>query len=425
MMNPDTFSPVSPSRRRFLKLLGVGGLSAATLPLVRPALADIASPRRAVFVYIPNGCNPASWHPTGTEYDFQLPVMTRPLERVKQHCLFLEGVKMYGSGATHEGGIRKVLTGLSGQSHNRAASLDVFLGDRFRDQSRRPFLNLGVIGNEWSKPITYGSDGSPIPTEDNPLAVFDSLFGEDSEDQSQNTRRLGTIDNALAEINQLRTRLGAVEREKLDYHLESLNTLKQRFDGAEGGSCDTSGFNSQGFAVTRNEYLNHANFPTVTALQTDIAVRALACDLTRVVTLKLGYSVTPVVVPESGSSKPCHQASHDFDSHFDLIKAWFVEQFADLVEQLAAYPDGNGSLLDNTVLFLCSELGHSSLHSHTNMPFVLAGGSAGGIRTGRYLTYDDVAHNKILVSIAQFMGVPINQFGDTDDTPGPLPGLMG
>ena len=430
MMNPDPFSPVSPNRRRFLKLLGLGGLSAAALPLVRPALADAAGPRRAIFVYIPNGCNPNSWHPTGTEYDFQLPAMTQPLERVKQHCVFLQGIEMYGSGGTHEGGMRKVLTGRSGQSHDLEASIDVFLGDYFRNQSQRPFLNLGVIGNEWGKPITYGTDGSPIPTEDNPLAVFDSLFGEGSEDQSQNARSLSVIDNALNEINRLKTRLGNVEREKLDYHLESLRTLEQRLSIGDGGAtCDTSGFNEQGFVVTSdaygNEYMTHANAPVIGELQTDIAVRALACDLTRVVTLKWAYPVTPLAVPESGSSKPCHQASHDFDSHFDLIKAWFVDRFAILIEQLAAYPDGNGSLLDNTVLFLTSELGHSSWHNHKNMPFVLAGGGAGGIRTGRSLSYDNAAHNKILVSIAQFMGVPINQFGDTDDTPGPLPGLMG
>ncbi len=426
-MNQDALSP---DRRRFLKLLGIGGLSAAALPLVRPALADATSPRRAIFVYIPNGCNPNSWHPTGTETNFQLPTMTQPLERVKQHCVFLQGIEMYGSGGTHEGGMRKVLTGGSGHSHGLGASLDVYLGNYFRNQSQRPFLNLGVIGNEWSKPITYGADGSPIPTEDNPLAVFETLFGSDAGNQSQNTRRLSVIDNALNEVNQLKARLGTIEREKLDYHLESLRTLERRLStGDSGATCDTSGFNQQGFMVTSdaygNEYMNHANAPIVGALQTDIAVRALACNLTRVVTLKWAYPVTPLAVPESGSSKPCHQASHDFDSHFDLIKAWFVDRFAILIEQLATYPDGNGTLLDNTVLFLCSELGHSSWHNHVNMPFVLAGGRAGGIQTGRYLTYNNAAHNKILVSIAQFMGVPINQFGNTDDTPGELPGLMG
>lgn len=411
-------------RRQFLKTLGLAGLSAATWPLVQPVLAANNAPRRAIFVYIPNGCNPSSWHPTGTETDFTLPAMTQPLNDVKDQCIFLQGFDMFGNAGTHEGGMQKVLTGRSGENHTLGVSVDVFLGEYFKTQTRKAFLNLGVIGNEWGKPITFGSDGKAIPTEDNPLSVYDKLFGENASNDAIIQRRRSLIDQSMNEVNQLQQRLGSVEKQKLDAHLEALRGMERRLatDLSEG-FCDAGLFNTQGFQVTRAEYLDHANAPTVGALQTDLAVKALACDLTRVVTLKWTYPVTGIIIPESGTRKPCHQASHDNDSHFDLIKAWYVDRFGDLIRQLQSHPEGDGTLLDNTMLFLCSELGHGAGHDHDNMPFILAGGQAGGICTGRYLQYNHTPHNKILVSIAQFMGLSINQFGDTDNAPSGLPEL--
>jgi hypothetical protein len=96
-----------------------------------------------------------------------------------------------------------------------------------------------------------------------------------------------------------------------------------------------------------------------------------------------------------------------------------------LIEQLQATPDGTGTLLDNTLVFHGSCLANGSWHNHDNMPFLLAGGSGGGMVTGRSLQYTGVPHNKLLVSIAQFMGLNITQFGDQDANPGPLAGLLG
>lgn len=413
----------SPSRRRLLQQIAAGGAATALWPLMRPALADTASPRRVIFVYIPNGVKYSSWHPSGGESDFTLPTMTAPLERVREHCLFLQGVNMYGSAGTHEGGQHKALSGRSGQANDAGPTLDWYLGQQFKLSVSRPFLNLGIIGNQWSKPITFDGDGKALTTEDNPLSVYERLFGSDAAADAILARRRSLIDRSLAEVNSLSQQLGSTEREKLDVHLESLRAIERTLGDAAAGECNTAGFNPTGFTITGREHLDHANVPVVGDLQTDLAVKALACDLTRVVTLKWAYPVTPVIIPESGSNSPCHQASHAQDRNFDLIKAWFVDQFANLIEQLALHPDGDGTLLDNTLLWTFSELGDSSGHNHRNMPFVMAGGRAAGIRGGRNLTYSDEAHNKILVSMANFMGVPISEFGYSDSNPGPLSGL--
>ena len=422
-------APSSPSRRRLLAALGLAGAGAmlpGLLPgLMRPALADgVVAPRRVLFVYFPNGVEYSSWHAIGGETDFSLPVMTTPLEAVREHCVFLSGMEMYGSAGTHEGGQHKMLSGRSGHPNDLSATIDVFLGEQVKYQVTRPFLNLGVVGNQWNKPITFDFGGKAIPTDDNPLAVYERLFGSNAAEDALIARRRSVIDGSLAEINALQSRLGALEREKLEVHLESLRALERTLADARGGGCDTSGFNRQGFRVTRTEHLDNDNFATVAALQAELATLAMACDLSRVVTLKFSHPVSPVIIRESGSATPCHQASHQQDHNFDLIQRWHVQQFADLIARLASYPEGEGSMLDNTLLFLFSELGDSSGHNHRNMPFVLAGGAAAGVRGGRRLGFDREAHNKILVSMARFMGVAINEFGHTDANPGELPGLV-
>ena len=163
----------------------------------------------------------------------------------------------------------------------------------------------------------------------------------------------------------------------------------------------------------------------ISGLQMDIAVHALACDLTRVVTLTWGHAVNEAIISESGSGQTCHQASHSGGEDFIKIKAWYTAQLAKLIQQLASVPEGNGTLLDNTVIFVGSDLANGGWHNHADMPFIIAGGHNAGISGGRSLRFNGTAHNKILVSIAQFMGLPINRFGTQDSNPGPLPGLIG
>jgi Protein of unknown function (DUF1552). len=213
-------------------------------------------------------------------------------------------------------------------------------------------------------------------------------------------------------------------------HLESLREMERKLASTTAGSCPAWNFNPTGFQVTRTEiwrnpeYLDTNQLGVISDLHMDVAVHALACNLTRVATLVWNNSVNDVVIKEAGSYKTCHQASHEGGEDFIKIKAWYTEKLAQLIERLRSVPEGNGTLLDNTVIFLGSDLANGSWHNHDNMPFILAGGAAGGLVGGRSLQYNNAAHNKILVSIAQFMGVNINQFGTEDSTPGPLPGLL-
>jgi hypothetical protein len=417
-------------RRRFLQLMGLGALSATTLPLMRPIFAAATPPKRVIFMFIPDGVQADDWHAQGTGTNFTLPAMTQPLNSVKQHCLFLSGIDMLGSGGTHEGGVLKFLTGTSGQYHDRNVSLDYYLGQRVKNVTIQPHLNLNIIPKYHDKHITFDFNKTPLIPESNPLVAFNSLFGDKTNGQAlKNARRISVLDNVLSEVNSLRTKLGQTERQKLDTHLDSITELEKRLS-ADTGGCPAWDFNPTGFTVTRTglwdnpEYLDNTRMTLISDLHMDVAVHALSCDLTRVVTLKWNNSVNDLNIPESGSNMTCHGASHAGGTEFIKIKAWYMSRLAHLINQLENTPDGDGNLLDSTLIFVGSDLANGSWHNHTNMPFILAGGSAGGINTGRSLVYQNTPHNKILVSIAQYMGASINQFGTEDSNPGPLSGLL-
>jgi hypothetical protein len=413
-------------RRRFLKVIGAAGITAATLPFARLAMAQSSSPRRVIFVYTPDGCNYEDWHPTGTGTNFTLPGMTAPLESVRQHCVFLKGLNMLGPGGSHDG-IYKLLTGNGGQGKAGGVSLDYYLGQAFKSQCSTPHVNLNIVPVWGGSEVTFDTNGLAVGSEPNPLAAFNSLFGNVS---ASDTRPLSLIDHTRTELEALRAQLGADEKIKLDAHLESLAGLEHKLASSAGG-CGSWNFNPTGFKVTHTgfwenpEYRDAKQMGTIADLQTDIAVHALACDLTRVVTIKWNQTVNENVMYEAGTAMTCHGASHTGGAEFVKVKAWYMKYMAKLIQALKSTPDGNGTLLDNTLIFHGSCLARGDWHNHDNMPFIIAGGSAGGITGGRVLEFNNVPHNKLLVSIARFMGQNINTFGDQDASGGPLPGLVG
>jgi hypothetical protein len=419
-------------RRRFLKVIGAAGLTSATLPFARLAMAQSSSPRRVIFVYTPDGCNYDDWHPTGTGTNFTLPAMTAPLEQVRQHCVFIKGLDMKGPAGGHDG-IYKLLTGNGGAgAKSGGVSLDYYLGQAFKSQSARPHLNLNIVPL-WGTDLTFDTNGIAVGAEPNPLAAFDSLFGSGKTGGGgpTDTKVRTVIDRTRKDLQALRSQLGADENIKLDAHLESLAELENKLNSSAIGSCGAWNFNPTGFKVTDTffwgnpEYKDGTRMGLIADLHTDVAVHALACDLTRVVTLKWNQTVNEVVMSEAGTNKTCHGASHENGIDFVKVKAWYMKQMAKLIQTLKATPDGSGTLLDSTLIVHGSCMGRGDWHNHDNMPFIVAGGAAGGITGGRSLGYDKVPHNKLLVSVAQYMGLNISTFGDQDPSGGALPGLVG
>lgn len=419
------------NRRRFLRRLGLLSVMAPGIGRVVSAAEAATSNRlNSVFVFIPDGCIPAQWHPTQTGTEFELPAMTQPLTSLKSDLLFLNGLEMYAGGSTHEGGIRKVMTG------NADQSLDAHLASLYRANAFSS-VYLGVAANHENGAGGFSFLGANQPQlpEDNPLRAFNRLFGGTGGSSLDiNTLRLKSIlDTALADLQQLQTGLGQTEKEKLQTNLDALREVEARIQ-ASGmtGSCSQPVFNTEGFTVPDgwhgypSIFNREEHFKLMGKLQMDLTVLALSCGLTQVVNLQWSHPVSGTrLVPETGVSLMHHDASHYGDpasqtaQDFVKLKRWYLEQFGYLISKMK----GSGTLLRDSLVFLFSELGDSNAHDHRNMPFILAGQAGGKLTTGRSLNFNGDAHSKLLVSIANLMGSPIDSFGYTGKGTGGLQGL--
>ncbi|HVZ34117.1 MAG TPA: DUF1552 domain-containing protein [Polyangiaceae bacterium] len=435
------------NRRTLLRGLGATALIAPFAQLANLRRAQAAPPKRAMFVYVPDGCIPDIWHPTGSETSFTLPSMTAPLEAIKQNLVFIDGLTMYSGGATHEGGVAKVLTGVSPKS------IDIFLGEQIGTTTPIRSLQLGV-GSTFQNgagSMSFIGDGQPVNPNDDPLNAFSGVFGSTAPGASNGVdpdlakrQKQSILDAALADLNALEQKLGSTEKEKLDVHLDSLRELERRITNPAvimGGACNPDGFNQVGFTVSATDYYpktyhKEENFRKVGELMMDLATLALSCGSTNVVSLMWSHPVSPTHIQETGVTTGEHDASHYGDpssqnaKDFTTLKRWFMDRFVYLIQKLAATPDTSGTLLDNTLVLLCSELGDSNRHDHDRVPFVLAGGAGGALKTGRFLNYEgknageNEPHTKLLVSVANAMGVQIDSYGFTGKGTGPLSGLL-
>jgi len=416
------------SRRRFFSGLGKGALGTALLnsPFwARNAFAQTAS-KKAVFIYHPDGCHPPIWHPSQTGTNFTLPAQTNTLNPVKQHCVFLQGLDMTSPGGGHEGQA-EVLTGGHDFSVDQLISNQLGTGFPFKG------IHLGAgSGFQGEGHLSFLPGQIPISPNDDPIASFNSVFSG-SADVVEQQRISSILSTAKTEVARLRTQLGFEEKAKLDQHEQAIFEVEQRLNDTTGQSCNTGSWNSQAYANDPNAgwpstfWLNE-NFDTVAKLQIDLIVLALQCGMTPVATLTLSHPVSPFTLP--GQTDGNHNASHNGKNPnsplglaFTAHKQYWCGLLRYFIDKLNAAVDTDGSpLLQNTLVFMGSELGDSNDHDHKNMPIVLAGGSGVGLVGGRSLAYaSGTSHSKLLVSIANKMGVNINTFGDSGS--GGLSGL--
>ena len=420
------------TRRSLVK--GAGTAAALSLLFkqwIRPAYA--ASPKRVLFVYVPDGVAPALWHPTGSERSFTLPEMAKPLEPIQADCVFMKGLNMYAGGPTHEGGVRKVLTGA------RDVSLDIYLGKEVGKDALHQSVQLGV-GTQYQNGSGYVSMVAKetfVQPDDNPLNAFSSLFGASGpmgpspEKLLRRKREQSILDTSTADLTALQSRLGTTEKAKLDLHLDSIRQVERRITGM--GGCTMVNFDTRGFKVNPMDYYPktyhiESNFQLVGEMQMDLMALALSCGVTRVGVVQWSHPVSPTHVP--GSSVGHHDASHMGGAPFTASRQWFMKEFVYLINKLKSYAEPDGTLLDNTAVLLCSELGDGALHDHVSIPFVLVGGKNLGLATSRSLDYSKQAngenqpHSKLLVSIAKAMGAKIDSFGYTGHGTGGLDGLF-
>lgn len=448
--------PLHPLSRRTV-LRGLGG-AAIALPLLdamrgRSASAlDPKPPKRLIVMYTPNGTIAHNFWPDGTEHNFTLPKILAPLAPYKDKLLVLRGIDMLssltGPGDAHQKGTGQCLTarpllqgsfaGDAGQSAGWASgiSIDQRVANHFGSATPYASLELGVAveGSTVRSRICYRGAGQPLPPENDPYAAYQRLFADALQDPVEAERmakRRATVLDAVADQHrELRDRLGAEDRIKLENHLLTIEEIRTRLAKPTmqfGGVCQPL---DQG-----NEILDPtivANMPQIGRLQMDLLAMAFACDLTRVASLMWTQSTAPHVYSflDPAIIEGHHSIAHKGDEDEVKVKqntkinTWFAEQLAYLIGALSAIPEDDGTVFDNTVILWTNEQAKGNNHDRANMPYVLAGSAGGYFDTGRYLKLPaQTPHNKLLVSLLHAMGVDDESFGDPQYGKGPISGL--
>lgn len=438
-------------RRTFLTGL-MGGAMALPLLRMRSAAAT-GSARRLIVFYFPDGVaaspqagGPSAWHAQGTETSFTLSHQQEPLAAFKNDCVFLNGLSMGPTDVgSHPGGAKKLLTASDG---GNGESIDQYLARTAGSAAPWRHLYLGAMANQnnatGDKHISYPSAGTTTSPEDDPLRAFARLFPGTMPTMPGTPAppdpRATIIDTALADMNDLRAKLGDAEKTKLDLHLEALREVEKRVKGLGAGGMMNAASCANPKAPTGYSALYEPkDFPAILRAQIDVMVQAMACGLTQVGVVQASLHTSELIMSrfvgsemyDPGFDMRSHQASH-YGASQDPMKRefrdyvsqrrWFASQFAYLLEQLKQRPEGQGTMLDNSVVLMCTEICDGNTHAHDNMPFIVAGGAGGAIKTGRLLQFNGRRHADLLISLARAMGDGLQSFGQQSS--GPLPGLV-
>lgn len=417
-------------RRDFLRQLGA---SSAVLPFLAglPGLAaEGRKKQRLIFLFSPNGTIPWEFWPEGEGLNFKR--ILKPLEPFKDQVLTLKGVnnKVDGDGDRHMRGMSCLLTGtelfpgnIQGGSDTPAGwasgiSIDQeiknFLQSREETRTRFGSLEFGVAvpnrADPWTR-MSYAGPNQPIAPIDDPEQMLGKLYGRLKDRESL----VSIVDGVREDLLSVAKKLGAEDRARLEEHLALVREMEVELSQAN----EQTELAHPVPDIDPDIELVNDNTPRISRMQIDLLVNAMANDMTRVATLQYMRSVGMARMSWLGVKDGHHTLSHESDDNKDAVEQlvkineWFAGELAYLVKKLADTPEpgGDGSMLDHTLVVWLNELGKGNSHTLDDIPFVLVGGKAHGLKTGRALAFDKAAHNRLWLTLAHSMGHGIGHFG--------------
>lgn len=431
-------SKKSVPRRTFLK--GVGASLAlplldAMIPAATAASKTAATPvRRLGYVFMPMGCDQSRWTPRSEGTLEELSPILDSLAPVKDQTTIFTNMQLKpaypGSHATSNSSF------LSAAKAKVTESSDYYLGttadqlaaQQVGQQTQLPSLELAmdllqVVGQcdngyacVYQNNLSWSSPTTPLPAEAHPRIVFESLFGEGGTPEERQTalrKRASLLDSIIDDMRRLKRGLGANDRSRVSDYLDSIREVERRIQKAETDTKDKPMPDLDRPMGVPAAYADHAR------LMFDLQLLAYQGDITRITTFQIARETSNRSYPEIGISDPHHPLSHHGDNpekieKMSKINAFHVSLFAEYLERLKNTPEGNGSLLDNVLLLYGSGIGNPNIHNHSNLPVIVAGGAAGGMKGNRHIRYEKPTPLANLhLSLLDKVGVKIDQFGDS------------
>jgi hypothetical protein len=428
-------------RRTVLK--GIG--TTLALPLLEsmvPAFTALAqSPGKAVrrfsVIYASHGVAPGYWVPktVGTDYELTLPLM--PLAKFKDRMTIVSGldndVALQRPGDPRGGHGRMAPAFMcsvharptQGADYEAGVSVDQLAATHIGKETQLPSLQLSLEPVEFSgscdsgyscvytNTLCWQGPTMPLPMEDNPRAAFELLFGDAGTTNSEaRVRRLrekrSILDSVLGKARGLSTSVGTADRRRFDAYLQSIRDVERRLQTAEAQSA-------RELPVVEQPSSAPTEFPDYARLMIDLQVLAYQADLTRVSTFMLAKELSGRTYPEIGVAEGHHALSHHGDAENKVaqlakVNAHHVSMLAYFLEQMQATSDGDGSLLDHTLVLYGSGHGDPNKHDPKELPIIVLGSNQ--LKGGRHVRYPHAQLGSLHVTLLNDLGMPAEKFGD-------------
>ena len=426
-------------RRTVLRGLGAS-LSLPLLDAMVPAAtalgATAAKPvKRLGYVFMPMGADLSRWTPGSENTLDTLSPILQSLEPVKNQVTAFTNLELQpaypGSHATSNSAF------LSAARAKLTESTDYYLGTtadqiaakEIGHETQLPSLELAMdmmqtVGQcdngyacVYQNNLSWSSPTTPLSAEAHPRLVFEKLFGEGGSKADREAalrKRSSLLDFVKADMASLKRELGSTDREKVDHYLDSIREVERRIQKAEVSVRENPEPDLDRPVGVPDSYRDHAR------LMFDLQLLALQGDMTRIISFQLARETSNRTYNEIGISDPHHPLSHHGNDpgkieRMSKINAFHVSLFAEYLQKLAATPEGNGSLLDHSLILYGSGIGNPNVHDHTNLPILVAGGQAVGVKGNRHLRYDKpVPLANLHLTMLHKAGVKIDKFGDSD-----------
>jgi len=433
------------SRRTFIRGLGVTlslPLLESMVPAQTPLVKTAANPRmRMALCFMPHGAVMANWTPA-EEGALKLSPILAPLEPYKDQVVVLSNLAHHMAGPQGPGDnggdhTRCPAVFLNGVHPRRTDGADIRAGTtidqiaaaKIGQDTLLPSLELaiedysGLVGScdvgfscTYMNTISWRTPTTPLPMEINPRVVFDRMFG-DGATAEERLERIETqrsiLDAVTSQVRRLQGGLGNNDRNRVAEYLDTVREIERRIQLSEKRTSNANLDVPSSPRGIPDDFVEH------TKLMFDLMVLAFQADITRVSTFMMAREVSYRTFPMLGISEAFHPASHHQNNAARLealakIQTFHVSLWSYLLEKLKATRDGDGNLLDHSLVLYGGAMSNSNVHNHSPLPILVAGGAAGRMKGGRHLKYpENTPMSNLLMTILEKAGIPQESVGDS------------
>jgi len=411
----------------------------AMLPAQTQLSKTAARPKtRFCGIYVPHGAIMKQWTPEAEGTAFSFTPILSPLEPLRDRVTIISGLAAAPAGpAPGESGgdhSRSAAAFLSGARAKHTSGTDVYLGPTIDQLIAReigqdtllPSLELGIedvgytgiCGYGYScayvDTISWATATKPLPMEVNPQVVFERLFGDGSNAAQRVRKRKedsSILDSVMQDVARYRTVIGPRDRQRLEDYLEDVREIERRVQiGIKLADAAPESTVPRGVPQSFDQHCK---------LMFDLQALAYKADITRVSTFMYARDNSNHTYPDSGVTVSFHGASHhgnkpDAIDTFARINRYHIQLFAYFLEKLRSTPDGDGTLLDHSMVLLGSSMSNANEHDHAPLPLLVAGGASGRLKGGRHVTFkDNTPLSNLLVTLLDKSGVTADRLGDS------------